>query len=251
MAQYLQDQIYTSLNYNEFVFVEGNREIRSPKVSRMIDSIKKFGLVNPIVVDQYKQIIDGQNRFECCKTLNIPVRYSVFPIEKSILIDLIRDINSVQNNWNNIDIAGAYVGHCKNQDHYKKYLDLVSLGVSHSTVLEACTYLSLGEDKIRSSYFDFKNGNLIISDSVYDKVKGQILMLKDSKIETKIWNRIYFLRALLKLQREKSFDVYSFLENYKKFPHQWKNAYTVEENIKSILIVHNYRNRKKAKYFFE
>ena len=43
----------------------------------------------------------------------------------------------------------------------------------------------------------------------------------------------------------------NFLDNYKKFPHQWKNAYTVEENIKSIITVHNYRNRKKAKYFFE
>ena len=53
------------------------------KVSKMIDSIKTFGLVNPIVVDQYKQIIDGQNRFECCKTLNIPIRYSVFHVEKA------------------------------------------------------------------------------------------------------------------------------------------------------------------------
>jgi hypothetical protein len=59
-----QDQIYTSSNYHEFIFVEGNREIKSSKVSKMIDSIKTFGLVNPIVVDQYKQIIDGQNRFE-------------------------------------------------------------------------------------------------------------------------------------------------------------------------------------------
>jgi hypothetical protein len=77
------------------------------------------------------------------------------------------------------------------------------------------------------------------------------MLLKNSSIDKNIWNRIYFLRALLKLKREKTFDVYSFLDNYKKFPHQWKNAYTVEENIKSIITVHNYRNRKKAKYFFE
>lgn len=246
-----QDQIYTSNDYHEFIFVEGNREIKSSKVSKMIDSIKTFGLVNPIVVDQYKQIIDGQNRFECCKTLNIPIRYSVFHVEKSKLIDLIRDINSVQNNWNNIDIAGAFVIHSKNREHYKKYLELVSLGVSHSTVIEACSYLSLGEDKIRSSYFDFRNGNLQIPNPVYEKVKGQILMLKESKIEPKIWNRIYFIRALLKLRKQDDFDIYTFLENFTKFPHQWKNAYTVEENLKSILLVHNYKNRQKAKYYFE
>ena len=76
-------------------------------------------------------------------------------------------------------------------------------------------------------------------------------MLKESKIEPKIWNRIYFIRALLKLRKQDNFDIYTFLENFTKFPHQWKNAYTVEENLKSILSVHNYKNRQKAKYYFE
>ena len=60
-------------------------------------------------------------------------------------------------------------------------------------------------------------------------------MLKNSQIE-KIWNRIYFIRALLKLRKQDNFDIYTFLENFTKFPHQWKNAYTVEENLKSILL---------------
>jgi len=123
------------------------------------------------------------------------------------------------------------------------------LGVSHSTVIEACTYLSSGEEQIRNSYFDFKNGNLEIPHTVYEKVKGQILMLKDSKIEKKIWNRIYFIRALLKLRKQKDFNVYKFIENFDKYPHQWKNAYTVDENTKSIIAVHNYKNRNKAKYY--
>ena len=33
------------------------------------------------------------------------------------------------------------------KEHYKKYLELIELGVSHSTVLEACSYLSDGEEK--------------------------------------------------------------------------------------------------------
>ena len=44
--------------------VDGNSQIKSSKVSKMIDSIKTFGLINPIVVNQNKEIIDGQNRFE-------------------------------------------------------------------------------------------------------------------------------------------------------------------------------------------
>ena len=74
-------------------------------------------------------------------------------------------------------------------------------------------------------------------------------MLKNSKIEKKVWNRIYFIRALLKLRKQQDFNVYKFVENFDKYPHQWKNAYTVEENIKSIISVHNYKSRNKAKYY--
>jgi len=251
MTQYLQDQIYTSNNYKEFIFFKGNRDIKSNKVNRMLDSIKTYGLINPIVVDQFKQVIDGQHRLECCKTLEIPVRFSVFNIEKHKLLSLVRDINSVQNNWNSLDIAEAYSIHSKNAEHYKRYLMILSLGVAHSTVIEICMYLSLGDPDARTSTFDFKNGNLVIPENVETQASGLIMLLKNSSIDKNIWNRIYFLRALLKLKREKSFNIYSFMDNYKKFPHQWKNAYTVEENIKSIITVHNYRNRQKAKYFFE
>ena len=246
-----QDQIYTTSDYQEFIFFDGNAKIKASKVSKIIDSIKKYGLINPIVVNQNKEIIDGQHRFESCKALKLPIKYFVKDVKKTNLVELVRDINSVQKNWTNKDIGYAYSVHSDNKEHYKKYLELIELGVSHSTVLEACSYLSDGEEKIRGSYFDFKNGNLNIPDSVFEKVKSQILMLKNSQIEKKVWNRIYFIRALLKLKTVKDFVVYTFIDNFTKFPHQWKNAYTVEENLKSILLVHNYKNRQKAKYYFE
>jgi len=251
MTHYLQDQIYTSENYEEFVFFKGNRTIRSNKVNRMLDSIKTYGLINPIVVDQFKQVIDGQHRLECCKTLEVPVRYSVYNVEKHKLLSLVRDINSVQNNWNALDIAEAYTIHSKNAEHYVKYLSIRSLGVSDSTVLEICMYLSIGNPDARTSNFDFKNGNLVIPENVETQASGLIMLLKNSSIDKEIWNRQSFLRALLKLKRQDSFNIYCFLENFKKFPHQWKNGYTVEECIKSIITVHNYRNRNKTKFFIE
>ena len=181
--------------------------------------------------------------------LGIPIRYIIRHTDNDTLVDMVRDINSVQKNWNNTDIVFAVSFRSANTEYYKKYLKLIDLGVSHSTVLEACTYLASGEEHIRNSYFDFKNGKLEIPDSVNEKVKGQILMLKNSKIEKKVQNRIYFIRALLKLRKQKDFNVYKFVENFDKFPHQWKNAYTVEENIKSIISVHNYKSRNKAKYY--
>ena len=245
----MENKILTTNDYKQFKFFDGNAKIKSAKVAKIIQSIKKYGQINVVVINQYGEIIDGQHRVHACMALGIPIRYVIRHTDNNTLVDMVRDINSVQKNWSNTDIGYALSIRSENTEDYKKYLKLIDLGVSHSTVLEACTYLASGEEQIRNSYFDFKNGKLEIPDSVYEKVRGQILMLKNSKIEKKVWNRIYFIRALLKLRRQQDFDVYKFVENFDKYPHQWKNAYTVEENIKSIISVHNYQNRNKAKYY--
>ena len=51
------------------------------------------------------------------------------------------------------------------------------------------------------------------------------------------------------LERQSSRD---FIDNFNKFPQKWIPAYTVDENIKSIIMVHNYNaaKRNKTKYYF-
>ena len=79
-------------------------------------------------------------------------------------------------------------------------MQLVNMGVSHSFVLKACEEFSKdGECVVNSKAFN--NGELLISDEVFEKVKIQISMLANSKIDEKIWNRQYFIRALMKLRR--------------------------------------------------
>ena len=241
--------IHTTNNYN-FLMIDGNREIQSIKIKNLSESIKKYGLINPININVQNQIIDGQHRYLSCKALNEPLKYIVSNISSKEIVSLIRDINSVQTNWNNKNIGYAYSIHANNKESYKKYLDLVNMGVSHSTVIEACGVLGRGFDKPRSYYHDFKNGTLVITDSVKNRVAGQIKMLSDSKIDKKIWNRIYFMRALLKLRQQDDFEAYQFIDKFNKYPHQWRNAYTVDENIKSIIKVHNYKSTNKAKYYF-
>ena len=58
------------------------------------------------------------------------------------------------------------------------------------------------------------------------------------------------MRALLKLRKQDDFEAYQFIDNFNKFPQKWIPAYTVDENIKSIIMVHNYMARNKAKYYF-
>lgn len=243
--------VHKSNDYTQFSFFYGNRKIKQFKVKQLAESIKKYGLMNPLLVNQKNQILDGQHRFESCKLLNVPIEYVVQSVDLNKQVEVVKDINSVQTNWGNVDIAEAFSIYSHNKEDYQRYLDLKALGVSHSTIVECTAYLSKGEEKIRTSLYKFKDGDLIISQTVFDRVKGQILMLKNSSINPKIWNRIYFIRALLKLRQRDDFDVYKFIENFNKFPHEWKNAYTVDQNLISIRDVHNYRNRDKCKFRLE
>ena len=244
-----QNRIHTTNNY-DFFLIDGNREIKSNKIKNLTESIKKYGLINPINISLDQNIIDGQHRYFSCKALDIPLKYIVSDIKDKEIVSLIRDINSVQTNWNNKDIGYAYSINSNNRESYKKYLELVNMGVSHSTVIEACGMLTIGDQKANSYYLDFKNGTLLITDTVKNRVASQIKMLADSNIDKKIWNRIYFMRALLKLRKQDDFEAYQFIDNFNKYPQKWIPAYTVSENIKSLIVIHNYNSRNKAKYYF-
>jgi len=245
------DKILETVKYY-FKFIDGNRKIESSKIKHISESIKKYGQMTPIIIERNNYIIEGQHRYLSCEALGIPVRYTISDINLPYkeLVALIRDINSVQTTWKNKDIGYAFSLYAKSSESYKKYLELVDMGVSHSTIIEACGMLTRGEEKANSYYTDFKNGTLLITDTIKNRVAGQIKMLADSNIDKKIWNRIYFMRALLKLRKQDDFEAYQFIDNFNKFPHRWKSAYTVDENIKSIIVVHNYMARKKAKYYF-
>jgi hypothetical protein len=251
------DRVYTTNRYDLFL-IDGNRKIESVKIKKISESIKKYGLIDPIAVDRNGNILNGQHRYLSCKALGIPFKYIISNIDvpDKEIVSLIRDINSVQSTWNNKNIGYAFSIHADNKESYQKYLELVNMGVSHSTIIEACGMLSRGNDKATSYYLDFKNGTMLITDVIKNRVAGQIKMLADSKIDRKIWNRIYFIRALLKLRQQEDFEAYQFIDNFNKYPQKWIPAYTVDENIKSIIKIHNYKvgvnspTRIKAKYYF-
>ena len=68
--------ILQTSEYEKFKVLGGNRRIdHSHKVA---ESIKNHGqLLAPITVNEKFEIIDGQNRFEAFKRLNLPVQYIV------------------------------------------------------------------------------------------------------------------------------------------------------------------------------
>jgi len=90
--------IYELTNYDEFKFIEGNREINVSKVKGIIKSITEVGFVKgrPILVTKEGCVIDGQHRLEAIRALGIK---GYFKIEEGDENALILALNQNQKSW--------------------------------------------------------------------------------------------------------------------------------------------------------
>lgn len=100
----IKGYIYETGEYGLFKNLSGNRFVdHSGKIA---ESMKERGLLlAPIIVNENYEIIDGQNRFEACKKLNLPVYYVIaegYGINECIAM------NSVSKNWSVFDYIQSY-----------------------------------------------------------------------------------------------------------------------------------------------
>lgn len=99
----------STTNYNLFKQHESNRDIREHEeyIQKLMKSIDKENLLHlrPILVDRNYRVIDGQNRLECAKRLQVPVYYIV---DDKIDSRSMFTINQNQNKWSNEDYLKFY-----------------------------------------------------------------------------------------------------------------------------------------------
>ena len=106
-------KIQSTFNYGQFQFIEGNRDIDHE--DRIEKSIRKSGLlVQPILVNQQMQIIEGQNRYMACRNLGLPVYYV---IQNDIGLEEVKSLNSASKNWTNRNYIHSFAAGDKVVDY--------------------------------------------------------------------------------------------------------------------------------------
>lgn len=99
-------KIMMTIDYDMFRKLPGNRDVKEPRVRKIINSIKKVGYVlNPIIVNEEFEVIDGQGRLEALKRLELPVYYIVVG---GIGINECIAMNINQINWAMADYISSY-----------------------------------------------------------------------------------------------------------------------------------------------
>lgn len=112
--------IQTSLDYDKFKSITGNRELNEPHVRNLAIAIELHDLLEyfPILINENWEIIDGQHRFEASKRLSRPIYYIQVD---GLNIDDVQKINTSSRRWILKDYVQSHIerGH---QD-YKVLLD--------------------------------------------------------------------------------------------------------------------------------
>lgn len=181
--------IKTSSNYDQFSFLDANREEYRGHVEEIKKSIEKFGdftRLQPILVNEQLQIIDGQHRFLALKEMGLPINYT---IAEGLGVNEARSMNILHRNWTAMDYARSYA---KTGDpSYKKFLKMIEdYGFSVGTTIK---YISNGV--VDGQWRQFRNGEFVLSDEA--GARKRLDTLASLGEYTKLVKDILFARALL------------------------------------------------------
>jgi len=166
-------------DWKNLKFLADNRDIDDGAVKRLAESIQKFGQLQPIVINEKWEVIEGQHRVRACKLLGIPVLYV---ISEGATIKEVILMNNIQRGWLNRDYLKCFchLNH-KNHDEYRKmktFFEDYGLNFSVSINLLAGGFTYTGGGKANTA---FKDGNFKIKDlKKAEKYASQLKRLKGS-----------------------------------------------------------------------
>ncbi|WP_286768166.1 MULTISPECIES: ParB/RepB/Spo0J family partition protein [Sphingobacterium] len=97
-----QQLMQSTTDYDIFGHINSNRKIDKRHVKTLVNLISKNNLLhlNPLIVDGYNRVVDGQHRLEAAKLLKVPV---YFIKDTGVNKTDIATLNSNKKNWSLID----------------------------------------------------------------------------------------------------------------------------------------------------
>ena len=133
--------------WSSMTFLEDNRDIDDGDVKRLAESIKKEGQLQPIVLNEEWEIIEGQHRVHACMLLDIPVLYiesEGATIQQTIIM------NNNQKSWRNKDYLKCF----SHKNHYNsaEYKKISTFFNTYGLNFSVSINLLAGNHKKSSTY---------------------------------------------------------------------------------------------------
>lgn len=234
-------EIFKTKDYDQFNEITSNREVNQSHLNSLVISIQENNLLhlNPIIVNDQNDIIDGQHRRKAAKKLGVFLYYVV---DDKITRDDIAKLNSNSKNWNMLDYVNFYC-----VEKVQEYLILSKLIREHPKISISSLVHILNKEYRRNTK-EFKDGKLIVDN--YDNAIEIITAVE--KVRNLNINHAYDRNFILALAMCWKVEGFEFEKLYKKLVDSRLDLYQCskkEQYIRLIEEIYNKYNRQPIRVF--
>lgn len=190
--------IQSTTNYDQFSLMVNNRVYNRGHVEalkRAFESTGNLTEVQPILVNERLEIIDGQHRFIAAKDLGVPVFYTIRP---GLGVHEAREMNILHKGWRTEDFAHSFAA--SGDRNYIQYEQLKEdYGFGHSIIL---SYIYGSDDK--GIFGKFRQGELNLTD--IEGVRERLDKLAELLRYVRNGVDNYLAKAFLKIMSSDNYD---------------------------------------------
>lgn len=196
-----QSTLKQTRDYDSFSFMANNRETNLGHVEALKRAFDEYGnltKVQPVLVNENLEIIDGQHRFLACKELGEPIFYNIVP---GLGIQEARKMNILHRGWSADDYARSYAE--SGNQHYQRYVELKEeFGFSHSVMLLA---VYTGREH-KGIYAIFREGDMNIAHLPSVMERLELLSEVRNIVGNRLGGEKVFCQAVLRVSQAAGFS---------------------------------------------
>lgn len=232
---------YTTENYEIFKNLLGNRDVTEERRSKIINSILTRGyILNPLVVNEKYEVIDGGGRLSALKQLGMPVDYVIVP---GLTIEDCISMNINLKNWSTSDYIKSYA-----DQGNVSYIRLWNLISNYDLPLVVVIAAAKGTAMLGWPTDALKLGRIELNESNYSVAKEKLAFIEEAKKYIKKTNAllsVMFCWGVNGCDRDRLLDV------CKNNPQEICKMSKLEDIIGCIEDLYNYRRPERSRILFK
>lgn len=239
--------VYAETDYTQFKSLDENRSVGESRVKRLMESIEEGEVLNPIVVNQEMEIIDGQGRFEAKKRLGLPIYYVV---DKNADIEDCRRMNAFNTKWTMMDYIRSYAR--GGNENYQRLLSVAKEFNRSATVVTNLTgmknMVSAGGETVNY----LKSGALEFSAEDMERTRLYLRQMNEILEALNCSDKVSkpFATACRIVMGHKDYNHATMIKNCKQNRAMFVTMTRSQDQVKEFEDIYNYRLRKQNMIFF-
>lgn len=239
-------QIFEEENYDIFHRLPDNRDVFGRRLNQLIASISTKYILNPVIVNEKFEIIDGQGRFEALKTLGKPIHYIIVP---GVGSDECRMMNKYNTKWTQLDFAKSFA-----KAGLQSYANLLkACELSKLTVGKAMRLANHGMKAKRSDVESaFERGELKFTQEDIQKVINTKELADEISEALQYTGRTNdaFLTGVKIISETEGYKHSRMLSNCKKQRASYQQMSRLSDQLIEFERIYNYNLSSKNKLYF-